>query len=111
MSALCQKRTSFESQHLFDMNVLISLGSAKITSARSPIIPALTSPGAFFSGPSPLASVFKRRLRSQNLRVWPAVSNFLHAFRWIRLFKVGNLSATHHAAHHSPTHGGALLRD
>ena len=53
---------------------VISLGSAKITSARSPDIPAPTRAGVFLSGPSALASVFKRRLRSQNLRVCPAKS-------------------------------------
>jgi uncharacterized cupredoxin-like copper-binding protein len=58
-------------QHLLTMKPLISLGSAKMTSARSPIIPAPTKAGAFLSGPSALASVFKRRLRSQNLRVCP----------------------------------------
>jgi hypothetical protein len=61
-----------ELQHLFAVSALILLGSAKITSPRSPIIPALTNAGAFFSGPSLLASVFKRRLRSQNLRVCPS---------------------------------------
>ena len=50
---------------------LISPGSAKMTSARSPIIPARTKAGAFFCGPSSLASVFSRRFRSQNLRVSP----------------------------------------
>jgi hypothetical protein len=67
----CANCTVRASQHLLAMNGLISLGSAKITSARSPIIPAPTMTGAFFSGPRPLASVIKRRLRSQNLRVCP----------------------------------------
>ena len=59
-------------QHLLTINPLMSFGSAKITSARSPIIPAATKAGAFFSGPSLLVSVFKRRLRFQNLRVCPS---------------------------------------
>ena len=53
--------------HFETMRGLISPGSAKITSARSPIIPAPTKAGAFLSGPSPLVSVLIRRLRSQNL--------------------------------------------
>src|SRR5207237_1975801 len=57
--------------HFAAINGLISLGSAKITSARSPIIPAATKAGALFSGPSLLASVFNRRFRSQNLCVSP----------------------------------------
>ena len=47
-------------------NPLISSGPAKITSARSPIIPAPTSAGAPFCGPSGLESVLSRRLRSQS---------------------------------------------
>jgi|SRR6516162_297469 hypothetical protein len=38
------------------MNPLISSGTAKITSARSPIIPAGTRAGARFCGPSSLTS-------------------------------------------------------
>src|SRR2546427_12923359 len=45
------------------MNPLISSGKAKITSARSPIIPAGTRAGAPFWGPSSLTSVLKRKLR------------------------------------------------
>jgi len=58
-------------QHFAAMSGLISLGSEKMTSARSPIIPASTRAGALFSGPSLLASVFRRRFRSQNLRDCP----------------------------------------
>src|SRR6516165_3717363 len=59
-------------QHRVSIVLLISSGAAKITSARSPIIPAATSAGTPFCGPSFPASVFKRRLRSQNARVLPS---------------------------------------
>jgi len=55
----------FENQHRASMVLLISSGAAKITSARSPSIPAGTIAGAPLCGPCSLESVFRRRLRSQ----------------------------------------------
>src|SRR4029077_10297646 len=60
------------SQHWRVMNRLISSGDEKTMDARSPIIPAFTIAGASLSGPSPLESVLKRRLRSQKSRVFPS---------------------------------------
>src|SRR5207248_3056174 len=51
---------------------VISSGAAKITSARSPIIPAGVIAGVPFSGPSLPESVLRRRLRSQNACVFPS---------------------------------------
>jgi hypothetical protein len=59
-------------QHRSAINPLISLGAAKITSARSPIIPAGTRAGAPFCGPSSLTSVLNRRFRSQKSRLFPS---------------------------------------
>src|SRR5882724_11841211 len=59
-------------QHSCEINALISSGAAKITEARSPIMPAPTIAGAPFSGPSLLESVLKRRFRSQKSRVLPS---------------------------------------
>src|SRR5215510_6186364 len=59
-------------QHAFAMKPLISSGPAKITSARSSIIPAPTSAGAPFCGPSSLTSVLKRKFRSQKSRTFPS---------------------------------------
>jgi hypothetical protein len=58
-------------QHPCEMKPLISSGDAKMTSARSPIIPAGTMAGAPFCGPSSLTSVLKRKVRSQK------IANFL----------------------------------
>src|SRR2546425_12509909 len=52
------------------MKPLISSEFAKITSARSPIIPAPTSAGAPFCGPSSLTSVLNRKFRSQKSRIF-----------------------------------------
>jgi hypothetical protein len=59
-------------QHRSMINLPISPGSAKITSARSPSIPAPTSAGAPFWGPSSPESVLKRRFRSQKSCVLPS---------------------------------------
>jgi hypothetical protein len=59
-------------QHRCEMKPLISSGDAKITSARSPIIPAPTSAGAPSCGPSSLKSVLNRKLRSQKSRIFPS---------------------------------------
>src|SRR6516225_8533798 len=59
-------------QHRCEMKPLISSGEAKITSARSPIIPAPTRAGEPFCGPSSLTSVLKRKLRSQKSRTLPS---------------------------------------
>src|SRR6516164_6666898 len=59
-------------QHRCEIKPLISSGPAKITSARSPIIPAPTRAGAPFCGPSSLTSVLKRKLRSQKSRTFPS---------------------------------------
>jgi len=103
------------------MNGLISLGSAKIASARSPIIPASTSAGAFFSGPSSLASVFKAEVAFPKLtrpaigscdRVGVfAIGDCLHALRRIKLLEVGDLPAPHHAPHasHHSSHRATFL--
>ena len=45
------------------MNLLISSGVAKMTEARSPIMPEPTMAGAPFAGPSLLESVLKRYCR------------------------------------------------
>jgi hypothetical protein len=57
------------------MKPLISSGDAKITAARSPIMPARKIAGAPFAGPSSLESVLKRRLRSQKLRILPSADD------------------------------------
>ena len=54
------------------MNSPILSGPEKMTSALSPIIPAGTSAGAPFVGPSSLESVLSRKLRSQNFRFFPS---------------------------------------
>ena len=59
-------------QHRCEMKPLISSGEAKITSARSPIIPAPTRAGAPVWGPSSLTSVLKRKLRSQKSGTLPS---------------------------------------
>src|SRR5215468_3451161 len=87
------------------MNPLISSGDAKITSARSPIIPAPTRAGAPFCGPSSLTSVLKRKLRSQKSRVTAMIDQPHPLLRSERL-EVGYRAAAHHHAAH-PT---AVLR-
>ena len=72
MTAFLAGRGRDRVQHRSAMNPLISSGLAKITSARSPIIPAGTMAGAPFCGPSSLTSVLKRKLRSQKSRVFPS---------------------------------------
>src|SRR5712664_1750323 len=61
-----------KAQHRASIILAISSGAAKITAARSPIMPAGMIAGAPFSGPSLLESVLKRRLRSQKARVLPS---------------------------------------
>src|SRR6266850_3305940 len=50
-----------KAQHRASIILAISSGAAKITAARSPIMPAGMIAGAPFSGPSLLESVTKRR--------------------------------------------------
>src|SRR5262249_27942380 len=98
-----------------EMNPLISSGDAKITSARSPIMPAGTRAGALFCGPSSLTSVLKRKLRSQKSRILSvcgsdlvgiaAMIDRLHAIFRVELLEVGRRAAGHH-----PTHLIAALR-
>jgi hypothetical protein len=52
-------------QQLGLIQALISSGAEKITDARSPTIPVPMMAGAPWTGPMPLVSVLKRRLRSQ----------------------------------------------
>ncbi len=59
-------------QHRFWMKALISVGSEKMTNARSPLMLARRIAGLPFSGPNSLESVLKRRLNSQNVNVPPA---------------------------------------
>jgi hypothetical protein len=59
-------------QHRASIIMVISAGAAKITAARSPIIPAGMIAGAPLSGPSLLESVMNRKLRSQKARVLPS---------------------------------------
>ena len=68
------KAAAFSSatQHRGSIVPVISAGAAKITAARSPIIPAGIIAGAPFSGPFSLESVMNRRLRSQKARVLPS---------------------------------------
>jgi hypothetical protein len=61
-----------EAQHRASIILAISSGAAKITAARSPIMPAGMIAGTSFCGPSLLESVIKRRLRSQKARVLPS---------------------------------------
>jgi hypothetical protein len=59
-------------QHRPSIILPISSGAAKITAARSPIIPAGMIAGTPPCGPWSPESVMKRRLRSQNARVLPS---------------------------------------
>jgi hypothetical protein len=59
-------------QQRFSMEELISFGSAKITDARSPIMPPVCRAAWPGRGPVSLESVLKRRLNSQNGWVSPA---------------------------------------
>src|SRR5687768_9328035 len=92
------------------MNGPISSGAAKITEARSPIIPAPTMAGAPFGGPSSLESVLKRRLRSQNCVGSPSpecervsvttIRDFLHLRTGRSVLQVRDFRAhAHHALH------------
>ena len=60
-----------KAQHRASIILAISSGAAKITAARSPIMPAGMIAGTSLSGPSLLESVMKRRFRSQKARVLP----------------------------------------
>ena len=80
-SALCHNRTLQNAgtpsggharlQHRASIILVISSGAAKITEARSPSMPAGMIAGTPLAGPSLLASVMKRKLRSQKCRVFP----------------------------------------
>jgi hypothetical protein len=76
------------------MNPLISSGDAKITSARSPIMPAGTRAGASLRGPSSLTLVLKRRLRSHHAAAWCrlALRSFGHAAGLARILEKRQLT-------------------
>jgi hypothetical protein len=58
-------------QHFVAMKGFISPGAAKITSARSPIIPALTNAGAFLGGRRHCRPLLGEDCVPKNLRACP----------------------------------------
>jgi hypothetical protein len=62
-------------QHWGVIKPLISSGVAKITDARSPIIPEPTIAGVPFSGPSPLPIVVRLAVPRRDLVGFAAITN------------------------------------
>ena len=71
-------------QHVFSMKGLISAGEAKITNARSPLIPPGIMTGWPGTGPVSLPSVLKRRLNSQKTYASPVSGNTVYVSpQWV----------------------------